>query len=99
MTPVKATRHHAAQPRAGSSDQQDAQTARGRGYGRYLFWGWLRLVLGIAQMALVGAAVVAFLYGGLSDVTVGCFLAASAATLLSRVLYHGRHQPDGDQEP
>ena len=50
-------------------------------------------------MAFVGAAIVAFLYAGLSDVAVGCFLAASAVTLLSRVLYHGRHQPDGDQEP
>lgn len=50
-------------------------------------------------MAFAGAAVVASLYGGLSDVAVRCFLIASAATLLSRALYFGRHRPDGDQEP
>jgi hypothetical protein len=45
-------------------------------------------------MGFAIAAIVEFLYGGLSNSTVTCFLIASIATLLSRFLYRGRRKPD-----
>ena len=59
-----------------------------------LVWGWLRLLLGTAQMMLSVMGVVALVRLGLHPTTlilVGC---ASTATLISRLLYRGKAQPD-----
>lgn len=55
-----------------------------------MIWGWLRLVLGFAQMSLVAASLRALLTVGLRPVTWIFFIGATAATLTSRLLYHGR---------
>jgi hypothetical protein len=55
-----------------------------------LIWGWLRLVLGFAQMALVALSVGALLAVGLHWITYVFVGAATAAALLSRLLYQGK---------
>ncbi|HGL5075555.1 hypothetical protein KTD15_07305 [Burkholderia multivorans] len=48
----------------------------------------------MTQIGFVIATIMEFLYGGLSNSTVACFLIASIATLSSRFLYRGRAKPD-----
>ncbi len=55
----------------------------------YLIWGILRLGLGVVQMAFATTAIVCLLFVGLSSATVICIAIATAATLVSRVLFHG----------
>lgn len=57
---------------------------------RKLVWGWLRLFLGFAQMSLAAAALGALIAVGLRAVTLWFAIGATAATLLSRLLYHDR---------
>lgn len=56
-------------------------------------WGWLRLILGTAQIGLSAAAVVALFAIGLEPETWVLIGAAMAATCLSRILYRGRRGP------
>jgi hypothetical protein len=58
-----------------------------------LIWGWLRLFLGFAQMSLVAAGVGALLTVGLHWITFVFVIAATAATLSSRLLYRGKADP------
>ncbi|HYV04370.1 MAG TPA: hypothetical protein VFB82_07285 [Blastocatellia bacterium] len=55
-----------------------------------LVWGWLRLFLGFVQMSLVAASVGALIAFGLHSATLILVIGATATTLLSRLLYHGR---------
>ena len=56
-------------------------------------WGWLRLFLGFAQISLVAMAAGSLFTAGLDSLTWVFVLAATAATISSRVLYRGRADP------
>ena len=55
-----------------------------------LIWGWLRLVLGFMQVLLSTAGFALLLTIGLHPLMWVFFALATAATLTSRLLYHGR---------
>lgn len=57
-------------------------------------WGWLRLILGIAQMSLVAMTFGVLITTGLSTIAVLLAGSATALTLASRLLYHGRRGRD-----
>ncbi|HSB12619.1 MAG TPA: hypothetical protein VLM38_24225 [Blastocatellia bacterium] len=63
------------------------------GAGQNLMWRWLRLVLGLAQMWLAAAGLGLLLIAGLRPITWLFLIAASAATVISRLLYRGRRTP------
>jgi hypothetical protein len=56
-------------------------------------WGWFRLVLGSLQMSLALLALLALITNGPDRLTLSLAIAATAATLFSRVLYHGHRTP------
>ena len=58
-----------------------------------LIWGWLRLILGWAQMSLAAAAFGALLIVGNHPVTWAFGIGAMLATITSRMLYHGKPDP------
>jgi len=58
-----------------------------------LVWGWLRLVLGFLQMGLVAAALGSLITAGLHWITWLFVVGATAATVTSRLIYHGRPDP------
>ena len=58
-----------------------------------LVWGWLRLLLGWMQMSLAAAGLVALLTVGFHPVTWAFVVGATVATIVSRLLYHGRPAP------
>lgn len=53
-------------------------------------WGWVRLCFGLAQIWLATAGFGLLLVAGLLPITFVLVIAASAATVISRVLYRGR---------
>jgi hypothetical protein len=57
-------------------------------------WGWLRLILGFAQMSLVAASLGALITAGLHPVTFVLVFAATLATITSRLLYKGLTKAD-----
>ena len=58
-------------------------------------WGWLRLVLGIAQMTLAITTFGLFLLVGFRPVTWIFFAVTTTLMILSRILYRGRKGPKG----
>jgi hypothetical protein len=63
-----------------------------------LIWGWLRLFLGFAQMSLVAMGVGVFLTVGLHWITYVFVIAATVATIISRLLYRGKSDPELEPE-
>ena len=59
-----------------------------------IIWGWLRLFLGFTQVSLAAIGVVALITLGLHPMTWTFGIAATTATIISRLLYHGRPDPD-----
>jgi hypothetical protein len=59
-----------------------------------LLWGWLRLVLGFAQIAFVGLSIGALFAVGLKPLTWVFVICATALTLMSRLIYRGRPTPN-----
>jgi uncharacterized membrane protein len=59
-----------------------------------LFWGWLRLVLGIMQMVLAVAGIITLIVYGLHNITLIFFAGATAAMVISRLIYSGRSGPN-----
>lgn len=57
-------------------------------------WGWLRLILGIAQMSLVAMTFGVLITTGISTLAVLLAGSATALTVASRLLYHGRPGQD-----
>lgn len=57
-------------------------------------WGWARLFLGFAQMALVGMSVGSLITVGLKPITYVFVLAATSLALLSRLIYRGKRSSD-----
>jgi hypothetical protein len=53
-----------------------------------LIFGVLRLWLGVLQMVFAATAIVCLLFVGISSATVICIAIATAATLVSWVLFH-----------
>jgi hypothetical protein len=58
-----------------------------------LIWGWLRLFLGFAQMSLVAMGIGALITVGVRRITVVLVILATTATVMSRLIYHGRPDP------
>ena len=63
-----------------------------------LIWGWLRLFLGVIQMVLTTACVGLLLTLGLHWATWIFFAGATAATIISRLLYRGHADPDLEEK-
>lgn len=61
-------------------------------------WGWLRLILGAVQMTLAAAAVGAYLDGGSPKLVWTLAGAATAATLVSLLIYRRRQGPPDTQD-
>lgn len=61
--------------------------------GHKLVWGWLRLLLGLAQMCLAAAGFILLITVGVQPVTLLFLAGATAATIASRLLYRGRRGP------
>lgn len=59
-----------------------------------IIWGWLRLFLGCAQVLLAAGSVGALITIGLHPMTWAFGMAATTATIISRLLYHGGPDPD-----
>jgi hypothetical protein len=59
-----------------------------------LIWGWLRLLLGLAQMFLTVAAAVVLFTIGLHPLTWALIVGATSATIVSRLIYHGKAAPE-----
>jgi hypothetical protein len=62
----------------------------GQDWRERFVWGWLRLLLGYLQMSLAAMALGALIITGLHKITLYLAIAATAVTLLSKLLYHGR---------
>jgi hypothetical protein len=58
-----------------------------------ILWGWLRLFLGFAQIALVGLSVGALFSVGVKPITWIFVIGATALTVVSRLIYKGRTGP------
>jgi len=58
-------------------------------------WGWLRLVLGIAQMTLAITTFGMFLIVGFHPITWILFAVTTTLLIVSRILYRGRKGPNG----
>jgi hypothetical protein len=54
-----------------------------------LVWGWVRLFLGFAQIALVGMGAGALFTVGLKPITLILVIAATSLSVISRVIYRG----------
>jgi hypothetical protein len=61
---------------------------------RILYWGWLRMALGVVQMSCALSAAFAIFAVGLQPVTWALVIGAFAATALSRLLYRGQPDPN-----
>lgn len=60
---------------------------------RLLIWGWLRWFLGIAQMSLSMAGALVLVAEGMRPLTWILCAGATAAAVISRLLYRGRRAP------
>ena len=56
-------------------------------------WGWLRLFLGFGQMSLAGLTLGALIAVGPTKLTILFAIAATAVTIVSRLIYCGRKRP------
>jgi hypothetical protein len=65
-----------------------------------LVWGWLRLLLGLAQMCLATIGLILFVSVGLHPLTLLFVAAATGVTITSRLLYSQQHDQklNGDQD-
>jgi hypothetical protein len=61
-----------------------------------LIWGWLRLVLGFAQISLAGLTIGVLITAGITSLTVWLAISTSALTLASQLIYRGRKGPKGE---
>jgi hypothetical protein len=64
----------------------------------HVIWGSLRLILGFAQMSLVALTFGILITTGLSKLTILLAGGATALTLASRLLYHGRRGPGASHD-
>ena len=56
-------------------------------------WGWLRLVLGFSQMALVALTFGVLITAGVTTLTMVLTAVATCVAVASRLLYRGRKGP------
>ena len=66
---------------------------------RLLYWGWLRMTLGVLQMSCALAAAYAIFRVGFEPVTWALAAGAFASSALSRWLYRGRRDPALENMP
>ena len=58
-----------------------------------LIWGWVRLVIGFAQISLAGLTFGVLITVGVTPLTVGLAVLATVIALVSRLIYRGRKGP------
>lgn len=63
-----------------------------------LVWGGLRFFLGLAQMWLAIAGLTLLVMVGLRAVTIVVVIAATVATIISRLPYRGKPDPNREGE-
>jgi hypothetical protein len=63
-----------------------------------LVWGWLRLFLASAQISLAAIAACTLVVVGMNAVTWALVIAATTATVISRLIYHGRPDPNLEEQ-
>ena len=59
-----------------------------------IVWGWLRLALGFAQIALVGLSIGSLITVGARPLTWGFAIAATTLTVISLLIYKRRPGPN-----
>jgi hypothetical protein len=63
----------------------------------WLIWGWLRLLMGFAQISLAGLTFGVLITAGVTRTTIFLALAATAIAAVSRLTYRGRKRFTVDQ--
>jgi len=58
-----------------------------------LIWGWVRLLIGIAQISLAGLTFGVLITVGVTPLTVGLAVMATVIAVISRLIYRGRKGP------
>jgi hypothetical protein len=68
--------------------------------GGKLVWGWLRLLLGLAQMCLATIGLILLLTLGLHPLTLLFVAAATSVTITSWLIYRQQHDQklNGDED-
>jgi hypothetical protein len=71
----------------------DAPNTRKPERREWLIWGWLRLLIGFAQISLSGLAFGVLITAGVTRLSILLAAAATAIAAISRVIYRGRKGP------
>jgi hypothetical protein len=58
-----------------------------------LIWGWVRLLIGLAQISLAGLTFGVLITVGVTPLTVGLAVLATVIAVISRLIYRGRKGP------
>jgi len=58
-----------------------------------LIWGWVRLLMGFAQISLAGLTFGALITIGVTPLTVGLAVLTTVIAIISRLIYRGRKGP------
>ena len=58
-----------------------------------LIWGWVRLLIGFAQISLAGLTFGVLINVGVTPLTVGLAVLTTAIAVISRLIYRGRKGP------
>lgn len=58
-----------------------------------LIWGWVRLLIGLAQISLAGLTFGVLITVGVTPLTVGLAVMATVIAVISRLIYRGRKGP------
>lgn len=58
-----------------------------------LIWGWVRLLIGLAEISLAGLTFGVLITVGVTPLTVGLAVLATVIALISRLIYRGRKGP------
>lgn len=72
--------------------------ASGARVSHAVLWGPVRLALGATQMIFALTAIALLLLHGMTAGALGCAAVSTAATVASRLLYHGRSGPHGRKQ-
>jgi hypothetical protein len=58
-----------------------------------LIWGWVRLLIGFAQISLAGLTFGVLITVGVTPLAVGLAVLATLIAVISRLIYRGRKGP------
>jgi len=58
-----------------------------------LIWGWVRLLMGFAQISLAGLTFGVLITAGVTTLTIWLAVLATVIAVISRLIYRGRKGP------